>query len=1063
DEGWLFARCVESWSLPEYHAFQIPYCILSGGVPWATNPRSKRPDGGRPSWARKDYEALCSLVSMVTRDHAQRLPNGLQLRRFINSMFRAVSSSPTTSLSRPAFQQGEPEDELLAMVPSRSTLSMVLCLARAGLFQSPAEAIQAVVRAASVRPRGARVDAVRDRSIALVAPAASALFLILSAPPDHDPGGNQQKRVRGMGGEGGTGAGGDAARRGLGAEAATAELLEVLVGGLRDSVAVLERVLKAAKRLGHAVDPRKLERPNAAIGLCVSCVLLVLRQAGPLAAASCEQSLTGSSSNSDTLVEGYGTLPPGSGGAGVTVEIRWVPAVAVAMRFLASLGSALGHFEHLSRSVSRAILAALQECFPLPPLGGEGRHPGLRREVAWGGGHGRGFRCSGQWLDPAIDKGVSQPHRQDSMTNETSVQGIGTEDKGVLEDEYGSWDFEEVDLDDILSEHGNQTGTRSQPATEISPPARARTGAGTGASAVTATETAAAEAAAAAEEAWGRLAEGMKEHVLPHLRRISRKSWTSARYTLPSLVHGARQPAHHFSGHGQANTHGPSRVNPVAGARRSRDPSAVVAPSADHASDHPVDQDPNLLNLGGAVHVPTGFLADAGVILELHASAALAIFCRGKGGAQAHCPRSQDQGWVEVRRHYLSLHSQSPDPAVPEQRLLAAAFFSLALGKARQAMVVLGLVPRVTGQSSGSTAMARSGAGGGDRGSGISVARCQERNLLAEMLRGVEWEVLQLWVQSALDPMSFPQPPRRVRRRGLRRSRSEDARRMQGMRQPSDLIRDSFEGFTECLATAFGVAQGRGGGRSSSTSNNSTTRSGTSDVGGGDHGLKGVFERRLTKFEVDELADLSEQERQVLERVLDLQSVVVHMAESWGEAKSFARSQPAASTGLKNRVVHVAQAAITALKRFLPEVFHAGDCGNRPHSTEHYTRFVSRPGGYRNGARSAAFRALYGRASFALAGMLVRICSEPLKGPLLRDLIGVCFDSVACRGAKALPDRSGAREGVGGKGRSGEVVAEGEVREDKRAEPGRQMTSHHLELVELSVMHLPDLILCFAQ
>ncbi|CAN0534397.1 unnamed protein product, partial [Ectocarpus sp. 8 AP-2014] len=68
------------------------------------------------------------------------------------------------------------EDDVLALAPWRVLLGIALGVAPADAKMA-AVAAEMLVKAAAVRPRDVAADAPRDRSIALVAPAAAALCL----------------------------------------------------------------------------------------------------------------------------------------------------------------------------------------------------------------------------------------------------------------------------------------------------------------------------------------------------------------------------------------------------------------------------------------------------------------------------------------------------------------------------------------------------------------------------------------------------------------------------------------------------------------------------------------------------------------------------------------------------------------------------------------------------------------------------------------------------------------------------------------------------------------------
>ncbi|CAM9343765.1 unnamed protein product, partial [Pylaiella littoralis] len=169
--GRLLSAAVESWCLSDAHG----PCRLSGAV---LEGGSGAAAAGAPyfrrRWKERDYEGLCSLISLITQEHATRLPPGLKRNKLANNLRKAKKYSPP-----PGSSVRWDEDDVLALAPSRVLLGIALGAARAGT-KMVAPAAGMLVKAATDRPRNVSPDVPRDRPIALIAPAAAALCLTLS-------------------------------------------------------------------------------------------------------------------------------------------------------------------------------------------------------------------------------------------------------------------------------------------------------------------------------------------------------------------------------------------------------------------------------------------------------------------------------------------------------------------------------------------------------------------------------------------------------------------------------------------------------------------------------------------------------------------------------------------------------------------------------------------------------------------------------------------------------------------------------------------------------------------
>lgn len=525
--------------------------------------------------------------------------------------------------------------------------------------------------------------------------------------------------------------------------------------------------------------------------------------------------------------------------------------------------------------------------------------------------------------------------RTDGGTTQPEVEGEEEEEVDQeLRDEYGSWDgfADDADLDALLTgctPSQSQTGAvlAQQAKEEEEEKERRRCAADKAAADAQAAVVAAAAAAAKEEEdnTWRYLAESAQTHVLPHLPEILKKTWTMARYaqgTSSSTSFAAPRFAAAAAADPEAATLSASRPpRLMMGSAR-----GLAGSSSNSASGLAAT------SVGGS-HSGSGSLApssrpssplladsevDASVVLELHASAAL-LWLRGSidgvnGDSSSHGSEVRQQGrgagrsngsssggrggYRAVRDRYLDLHQMSHNSSslVPQQRLLAPAFFCLALDRAcghgvcdepdkdNRSNVVSPLQQQGARGSSGGAVCDEQGEGEttGDgrvgRSPDVSDGRVVSMLLpkptppLLEALRGREWNMLNLWMQAVLDPLTFP-----VRQRGGReddRGRSSSHARGSGGPQrrpggggsnkPSDLVRERFEAFTRCLSAAFGP-EGLGVGcrRRDREVGDRGERAAVPSL---DASVAGVFEKRLTRLEPAQLAALSSDEAKVKTR-----------------------------------------------------------------------------------------------------------------------------------------------------------------------------------------------------
>eukprot|EP00903_Cladosiphon_okamuranus_P013658 g12719.t1 len=1017
DLGRLLSAAVEAWCIPAAHGTcHLPAAVLKGSGT-AASLRLGR------SWLRHDgqegegdYEGLSLLISLMTEEHVARLPMGLKRNKLANNLRKAKYSPPSGTSAARLWD----EDDVLCLAPWRVLLGIALGAARTGA-KMVALAADLLVKAAAVRPRSVAVETPRDRSIALVAPAAAALCLTLSRSScDH-----------GGGGGGGTGS----------CSSVRATLYVVLADCMRGALELTTMVLDGASKLGQAMNPERLERPRAVIGLAASCILVALRHLGPRSLSSTPQS-----------GEVAGTTPDGGAGPAPLVAAR--SATAAAAVFMEVLGRALDprFSKHLGSAALTTVMSAVLHCWPPPPPssagadGSSGGGPAVVAPAAEVGAAGAGQRgyAMGWWcVDPdgsprssssgggggaGAGGGADEPGR--SRTGKAAQPG----QEDVLEDEWGSFNFlDDPELNAILS-----GGAVSQPSEQQQQQQQQQQ--------VAAAAAAAAAVAAVEEEqhkTWRSLADGAQTHILPHLHEILKTTYTIARFAQGSSSSSFSSASSSSSFTHRRNCSAATSATSSSSSTARGVPPRVATVAAATAAG--VGASSSSSSSAATLSSIESSRVDAGILLELHAAAALVALhgsssssggssrrgggAGGGGGSSGSVGGEPCFAFSAVREKYLEVHRMAHNPLVPQQRLVAAAFFCLVLGSATA-----------------------NGANGGDNDSSSQIpsgietnpggGRCPPRpprlaRPLLEALRGREWEVLQLWMQAALDPLVFPVSQRRHRlsRRGGGGGDGRGA-----TREPSDIVREHFEGFTRCLSAAFGgVGGGGGGGGGSSRVDGTQDRPPPLDAD-----VAGVFEKRLVRFEPAQLAALSSEEARVLERVLDLQSVVAHCGGLWSSAVGFSgpeRLSHGDKKRVKDRVLKLVHNSIKSVGRFLQEVFPrearqslaagSGRQGSSSSSGNNRSRGRRSGSGLPSPRYGLAFRRLYGHAAYSFAAFVLRMCGGGmLKGLPLRELVETFFEGVA--------------GGVAGAN-------------------GASPSAPHAELTALAVTHVSDLLYGFSE
>lgn len=605
-----------------------------------------------------------------------------------------------------------------------------------------------------------------------------------------------------------------------------------------------------------------MERPRAVIGLAASCILLALRHIGPLS----EPPSDGSSSG------GGG----GGNGGGNTTRVKHGPldvdrsAIAAGGAFVEVLGRALDPrlSEHLGSAALTTVMSAVLHCWPPPPSacgdtgGSAGASPpsvpGAAIAAAVEAEYHRGY-AMGWWRLEPDGRLRNADDVAGAGVDETAAGAAQPEQQGEgLEDEFGSMDFLfSPELDAML---GGSTPSQSSAQQQAAGAAQAE---------AVAAEAAAVEAAAIVKERekiWQSLAVGARAHILPHLNEISR-TYTAARYAQGSSSSSSAAAVATAAAAAAAA----AAAETVAVASRAAP--SVPHPGAEGRGSAPALASSSVSATGGSSSSSAADFSrvGAGTMLELHASAVLVdLHGSGSGGDRSFGSGGRSTsgsggdrsfgsggritsgggrgvvgrgipgcGYNDACVRYLGIHRMKDSHLVPQQRLLAPAFFCLVMGDGGD-----------IGVSASGTATTRndhqhhhsiSSSSSSSLGGGQSSASPRPAPPWLEILRGREWEVLHLWMQAALDPLAFPRGHRRSRDRG-------DDRR--SSREPAGIVLEGFESFTRHLSAAFSGAGGLGGG----------------DPAGGrplDSDVAGVFEKRLVRFEPAQLAALSSEEAQV--------------------------------------------------------------------------------------------------------------------------------------------------------------------------------------------------------
>lgn len=605
----------------------------------------------------------------------------------------------------------------------------------------------------------------------------------------------------------------------------------------------------------------RLERPRAAIGLAASCILVALRHLGPSSPLPPPPGFPpgGGDNQNDGLDAG---VTDGTGDRNESTALLLRASVAVGA-FGEVLGRALQArvVEHLGSPALNAVMASLLHCLPsVLPFGGDARWrpSSSSREMAIneivGEGFAMGWGSNDSELEHDFTRGMKM-HRADdpqvsgaTIAPEPEVEttifslsstycggggGSGAEEVAARQaqcldegdetrDEYGSWDgfAEDAELDALLT-----GGTSSQPWTQSQSPeeeAEKRR-----LEAAKEAEAAAAKEAAKKEEeesAWRSLAEGARSHILPYLHEIVKKAFTVARFaegsSAPRLAHGTSVAP--FS----RNEKGVGELFAVG--------AGVLTMESSRSS-------------AGAVDSSARLEVDASIALELHASAALLLIRGGTGtgnssmsGNRRREEKHDSSGFHAVRARYLDVHRMANNPVVPQQRLLAPAFFCVALAEAQ------GRSGDVIDQSECKTHPERA------TPPLSSAFSAHPAPIVTEAVRGREWELLHMWMQAAFDPLAFPVSRRRAARSRSRRS----GRGALGASEPSEIVRERFPEFTRALRVAFGSSAAAGGRAGGEWGEDRETLPLDEDIAG-------VFDKRLTRFEGLQVEVLSLEEARV--------------------------------------------------------------------------------------------------------------------------------------------------------------------------------------------------------
>lgn len=591
----------------------------------------------------------------------------------------------------------------------------------------------------------------------------------------------------------------------------------------------------------------------------------------------------------------------GGGGVGVGVGVGTCAAGAAGVAAMAVEPAVAGNLQTNASMSTSATTAAPSSSLPASSVM-------LRQPDSSDMHQGETLMASrGTGIDSGGSRCANHSGTVGAGSGSCSGRGGDSEEQDEMQDEYGSWDhfLEDVDLEALLAGGGQNTIATAPCDTIQTQLDKRRAEEREQQQMKERNEKLAAEAVAAAEKAanqqkeeelWQSLAASARTHVLPHLPEIVKRAWTIARYaqgesssssvtlqgSSPLVYSSSASPcptSNSFSARGGGGVGVGGRVGFATGPRHTHQPlAAMTAPYSASGTD--------------AAAPLAVFEVDAGVVLQVHAAAAL-LALRGSISGVSSSSNNYDNtlrkmDYASVREKYLELHRATPNPLLPQQRLLAPAFFCFVLenvcegggggsdcssdGGGDGDFVGGGGSTSERGrQNPGRGSSRRGGEEGNDRathGSPPAVTYLGPRRqmILRETLRGREWEIMHLWMQTALDPIVFPVP---LRRGESRRDYNPGGRHFSAQRgwnmtsggsdadDPSDVVRDRFDAFTDGLAKAFrsGGAEARsddrvrggGSGRARLTHQDADD-------------LVGVFDKRLTCFEPEQRASLSKDE-----------------------------------------------------------------------------------------------------------------------------------------------------------------------------------------------------------
>ncbi len=295
-------------------------------------------------------------------------------------------------------------------------------------------------------------------------------------------------------------------------------------------------------------------------------------------------------------------------------------------------------------------------------------------------------------------------------------------------------------------------------------------------------------------------------------------------------------------------------------------------------------------------------------------------------------------------------------------------------------------------------------------------------SLFKSIIGHFEWLLLSVWVETALDPLTFPPIAFNDNKMKICCGGGATRRTMASRHTISDsdsertfyvFIRDGLVPLAHNLKRAFTET--------------------SSELQGAFNERPSDGEFQFSKHNVEIRGGMTTHEQVrakseavALERALYLASVVRHLAQLWGKAKESAKvGQGSEAQRIKLYVMQVVRSSLQAMYRGLFQWQQQGSSSNRVcDSCSHYCCII------------------HAHLCYSYMGMVARSLPEALKGPPLSEMVGSLFGSL-------ISDPEGAP-----------MLSSG-VTAPCKQQHGCIPTPNHL--VSVALRYLPDLLACCAQ